>query len=170
MRLIGSSAAYYSLRLTAPVSQQTCPFHNCMWWSLSNLPSCCTNLLTRLENVKQIVTCPGSVTPRQASLEQPLVADHKTERTETRRQAHSLPGLPHHFLPVRASSLLPGYGPHTEPTCFAMQCFYTGTKCQLAKSICAPPFLLRKGRRLTNRKRGEREQDGKKKVVKMKRM
>lgn len=44
-----------------------------------------------------------------------------------------------------------------------MQCFYTGTKCQLAKSICAPPFLLRKGRRLTNRKRGEREQDGKKK-------
>lgn len=55
---------------------------------------------------------------------------------------HALLGLPHQFLPVRVSSLPPESGPHTEPTCFAMQCFYTGTKCQLAKSICAPLFPL----------------------------
>lgn len=102
------------------------------------------------KNVKQIVMQPGghsmlslpTTNCRQASLEQPLVADHKTEHTQTHRHTHSLPGLPHHFLPVRVSSLLPGSGPHTEPTCFAMQCFCTGTKCQLAKSICAPLFLL----------------------------
>lgn len=39
----------------------------------------------------------------------------------------SLPGLPPHF-PVSLSSLLPGSGPHTEPTCSAPQCFHWGRK------------------------------------------
>lgn len=62
--------------------------------------------------------------------------------SSTHTHTHALLGLPNQFLPVRVSSLPPESGPHTEPTCFAMQCFYTGTKCQLAKSICAPLFPL----------------------------
>lgn len=101
----------------------------------------------------------SSISPGQASLEQPLLADHKTERTHahthTDTHIHLLPGLPHHFLPVRASSLLPGSGPHTEPTCFAMQCFCTGTKCQLTKSICAPPLPAAREREADKQREGE---------------
>lgn len=89
---------------------------------------------------------PPPTVDMQPSLEQPLVAYQKNEHTHTHTHTlacmHALPGLPHQFLPVRVSSLLPESGPHTEPTCFAMQRFYTGTKCQRAKSICAPLFLL----------------------------
>lgn len=76
------------------------------------------------------------------------------EHTHTHTHSYALPGLPHGFLPVRVSSLPPESSPHTEPTCFAMHCFYTGTKCQLTKSICVVSFLRLRRSKREKKKRG----------------
>lgn len=110
---------------------------------------------------------PSSPT-RQASLGRPLPADHKTKRA---------PAHVHAFAPWPSTSLPPcrseahycqDLALTLSPTCFSMQCaaffffFHAGTKCQLTKSICAPPSCSPREwgegeSRRTNRQKGRKK-------------